>query len=813
MAFGSGLNTVTPLIEPVALQNPIVVTEMTRAAIQAALDVGGHIQIDSGSQPVTIPIDRTLTIKHPNTVIDGGGLVTLDGQNQVKILDKVFTDVDHTITLQNLRFVNGRAPDSTGLRANSGGAMTISDPGTRLHIINSTFENNQTTSVNREDNKGGAIAVFNVYETIISGSVFRNNQAGNGGAVGGIATGLILENTRFENNHAVDDTTGGIVRGRGGAVHLDGVRNSYNSDSNNIVRVRGSIFEGNTAIRGGGAVASVVSDGYNTNVTYETSSFLDNEVFGLDGNGQGGAIYHVEDDHTGGRNEENFQIINSTFHGNLVRKQGGGVWVYILGKGLVANSTFEGNSTTAPLNEVGQGGAMAITLGNFEITNATFANNHAAYQAGAIHGGGANNSDRTITLANSIFLNNTLNEQDLPTETRYQGYHTNRRFRDGGNNIQFPRYKPTYNNDINNWITDNPIFTDPQLGSLQDNGGATLTMLPELTSPAIDGGEPTVLPPDVTDLDGDGDTTEPIPYDQRGRNFNRVLQFAPDIGAVETGQSPTSKVEVAEYGTLKLNHDPQTINLSNTYTNPVVFAAPVSYNGSDPAIVRLDNITGSSFDAFIQEANYLDGIHATEQVSYFVFEAGTWQLDDGTILEVGTQTSDGLVTSGFDTINFSTSFGTTPTVFSQVQTFNGSDFVRTRQQNPSPTGVQVGMEEEELLNSGYHTTETLGWLAMSSGSGTWDGNAYQVGTTGDSYTDNFSNLSLSGFSQTPKFLGNIASYDGVDSSGLRYQNLTSTGVSLKIEEDQSLDSELTHTTESLSYFALEGSGLLTAVGI
>jgi hypothetical protein len=786
---------------------------MTRAAIQAALDKGGHIKLDSGSQPVTVPIDQTLVIKHPNTVIDGGGFVTLDGQNRVKILDKVFTTTDNTITLQNLRFINGRAPNSTTLRTNSGGAVTISDPGTRLHVINSTFENNQTTRVNQEDNQGGAIAVFNIYETVISGSVFRNNQAGNGGAIGGIATGLIIENTRFENNRAVDKTTGGIVRGYGGAVHLDGVRNSYNSNSNNTVKIRGSLFEGNTAIRGGGAVASVVSDGYDTNVTYETSSFLANEVFGLDGDGQGGAVYHVEDDHVGGRNEDNFRLINSTFRDNLVRTQGGGVWVYVLGKGLVANSTFEGNRTTAPLNQVGQGGAMAIFLGNFEIVNATFANNHAAYQAGAIHGGGGNNPDRSVTLANSIFLNNTLNEQNLPTETRYQGYHTNRRFRDGGNNIQFPRYKPTYNNDINNWITDNPIFTNPQLGPLQDNGGTSLTMRPQLTSPAINAGNPNVLPPDATDLDGDGNTTEPIPYDQRGKGFNRILAANPDLGAVEVNQNPTAAVEMGEYGTLSLNHKVKTIALSNTYTNPVVFASPLSYNGSDPAVVRLDNITGNSFDAFIQEANYLDGTHTTEQVSYFVFEAGIWQLDDGTILEVSTQDSTGLVTSGFDTVNFNASFGKTPAVFSQVQTFNGSDFVRTRQQNSSPTGVQIAMEEEELLNSGSHVTETLGWLAMTRGEGIWDGNPYAVDTTADRYTDQFTNLALRGFSQAPQFLANTASYDGSDPSGLRYQDLMSTGISLKVEEDTSKDAELTHTTESLSFLALEGSGVLTATSI
>ena len=129
---------------------------------------------------------------------------------------------------------------------------------------------------------------------------------------------------------------------------------------------------------------------------------------------------------------------------------------------------------------------MAIGGNVVNITNSTFAYNHAAYQGGAIHGGGSNNQ---ITLKNTIFLSNTLNYgQTEPSETKWQGYHTNRTMLDGGQNIQFPRYKPVYNNDVNNLITDNPIFADPLLKDLADNGGPTLTMALSAGSPAINAG-------------------------------------------------------------------------------------------------------------------------------------------------------------------------------------------------------------------------------------------------------------------------------------------------------------------------------------
>ena len=52
-------------------------------------------------------------------------------------------------------------------------------------------------------------------------------------------------------------------------------------------------------------------------------------------------------------------------------------------------------------------------------------------------------------------------------------------------------------------------------------------------SPAINAGNSSLLPADTNDLDGDGNTTEPIPFDQRGTGFDRVFGGQIDIGAVE----------------------------------------------------------------------------------------------------------------------------------------------------------------------------------------------------------------------------------------------------------------------------------------
>jgi hypothetical protein len=219
---------------------------------------------------------------------------------------------------------------------------------------------------------------------------------------------------------------------------------------------------------------------------------------------------------------------------------------------------------------------MMITLGQVDITNVTFANNHAAYQAGALHGGGDGDPDRVITLKNTIFFNNTLNEQDLPSPTRWQGYHTNRPMADGGQNIQHPRLKPTYENDVNNNITLIPIYSDPLLAPLADNGGPNETMALWPGSPAIDAG-----------------ATGCPPIDQRGvpRNGNC------DIGAYEflnaIVSSPKARAiapgGVATY-TLQVQTGPAssglfTLAMVNPYVDLIAKIEPMAITSGETAML------------------------------------------------------------------------------------------------------------------------------------------------------------------------------------------------------------------------------------
>ncbi|ACB50264.1 putative peptidase [Crocosphaera subtropica ATCC 51142] len=278
----------------------------------------------------------------------------------------------------------------------------------------------------------------------------------------------------------------------------------------------------------------------------------------------------------------------------------------------------------------------------------------------------------------------------------------------------------------------------------------------------------------------------------------------------------TNNQIIAHMGQINdLTHDSQTIILDHNFINPVIFAGPLSYDGPDPSIVRITDIQSDRFSVQVQETTLIkgnthSGNHTTETFSFLVLEQGVWELSDGTIIEVGTVTTNATTRSDWHNITFNHDFTDTPIVLTQVQTDNDATFVRTRQNNTTNNGFQVALEAEEAYLNNGRGAETIAWLAISPGQGNWDGNTFIAGNTGDHVTHNWHTLDFGNiFNTTPQFLGNIASYDGPDSSGLRYQNLSNGQVEIMIEEDTSKDDEINHTTESVNFFAFEGTGTLT----
>lgn len=314
-----------------------------------------------------------------------------------------------------------------------------------------------------------------------------------------------------------------------------------------------------------------------------------------------------------------------------------------------------------------------------------------------------------------------------------------------------------------------------------------------------------------------GNTTS-FEYDASGIRVKQIegtiITYSPYPHYEERTEVANVEGVIGEVGFIddSLHDVPITINLSQKYSNPVVFVQPISFDGNHTAVTRITEITSKSFTVFIHEAPDQDGPHPNdESVSYIVLEAGEWVLPDGTNLQVGTIDTNKIAGSNWETVNLDADFDTTPVVLSQVQTNNDPSWVKTRQRAAQTTSFQVALEPDDATAT--HGTETIGWLAMEPSTGDWGGHTYESGNTPNAVTHAMYTRSFSApFSEAPRFAASIATYDGSDGSALRYErtSLTASQVQFFIEEDTTLDSEINHTTEVVSYLAIEGDGWLTA---
>jgi predicted outer membrane repeat protein len=447
-------------------------TTCTEAALQAAVAKGGVITFNCGASATTITLTKPLVPPSTtDTVLDGGGTVTLDGGGTTRIL--AFTGPGYrtthtTITLQHVQLQHGKAtgtaipaapaPCSQGFETDAGGgAVYVVDA--ELHVFDATFTNN-TAATPGPDVGGGAIYVDGSLGTVIVGSRFAGNTGSNGGAVGSLNTDLAIYSSTLEQNTATgsgQNTTSSACNtmsqeigdgGSGAAVYMDG-------GSDGPSTFCGDIFSKNHANALGGAIFRVF-DKAQTAFTVEACTFDSNVADGPAGTtkaGSGAGAFYV---HNGA-----IEVTASTFSNNS--SLGCGAIQLDTSTFAMTNDTFSANTAS---DGVG-GGVCAFSTGTF--TNCTFAGNQALggtsysnYYSAAIFGS-------VVTLANTILANNTTMNSE--------GRMTCGATETGTNNLQWPMDKVVGGSPDSPCVT-GITFANPELGKLMNNGGPTDTMAP-----------------------------------------------------------------------------------------------------------------------------------------------------------------------------------------------------------------------------------------------------------------------------------------------------------------------------------------------
>jgi len=494
-------------------------------------------------------------------------------------------------TVKNLAFINGKTAERGGVinttdnvnltidkvafsnnTADKGGGAIFNSFNSTLTVTNSIFNDNNATAGNNERG-GGAISFASSGAITILNSEFNRNQGINGGAIYSNQGKLTVDNSHFTGNGttaAFFETS--YLRGFGGAIYTD--RASSLTETVGAIKISNSTFDGNKGESQGGAMYLFTGEQDSVNVTGNT--FSNNEVTPLTGNpnsiGIGGGMVQMTD-----KPNKGFSLVGNTFSNNVATGQAGALWV-MNAPTTIANDTFINNKVlTSGSNNVGgaiamfttgsvvnssfinnvtggQGGAIWTKSGNFteivnstfignqstglethsnggalglhspaSIVNSTFVNNSAGWVAGAI----VADSVIEVTVANSIFLNNTA--QNGGPAGKGHSQTTNRYLTDKGGNIQWPEKSTSYN------ATTTITMADPMLDTLQTvNGFSVMPLLPG--SPAIDAGIGKGAPAEdgrgQVRVDGDGNGS--VVADSGAYEFTKAAAVLPQFSIIAT---------------------------------------------------------------------------------------------------------------------------------------------------------------------------------------------------------------------------------------------------------------------------------------
>jgi hypothetical protein len=316
---------------------------------------------------------------------------------------------------------------------------------------------------------------------LVLGCKFDSNDTGPCGAGAGVVnvdSSILIADTYFVNN--IDEGNGAMG----------------NLRSN--VHVVDCTFEQNDG-EFTGAINSAAST-----IVIEGCNFIDN--FGAGGVHPGGAI----------RNTSCEIIIDScAFMSNGAGSGRGGAIDNVSSDAIIVNCMFTGNSAVV-------GSAINNTASDPLIVNCTFSNN--LLLAGSLSTVMYSDAESAATVFNCIVWNHDDPAFGGPGEVTFA-------YRDIEDGVP-----PGIGN-----ISADPMFVDADgpdntPGTIDDN----LRLLPG--SPCIDAGDNTAVPADEFDLDADGDTVEPIPFDLAG-----LPRFLDDPATIDTGNGTPPIVDMGAY--------------------------------------------------------------------------------------------------------------------------------------------------------------------------------------------------------------------------------------------------------------------------
>ena len=329
------------------------------------------------------------------------------------------------------------------------------------------------------DNEGAGLYIDADGLTIVNCIFADNFSLGEGAGIFNNGSNLTIRNCSFASNWA---HCGAGIRNQGANLALID-----------------STFVDNYATASGGGVSNA-----GDSATLIRCLFLNNSTDqpgAGSGEGSGGGMYNYSASPV---------LVNCTFIGNTATF-GGGMYCSTNGQPMLTNCTFVANDAHYG------GGMTSIGDSNPLLSNCTFSGNTATVQGGGV------DIWADATINNCILWANSADgaTDEAAQISLYLG---------GTVSVNYSCVMGL-TGDLGGTgnISADPLFVDP----LGDDGIAgtqddDLRLSPG--SPCIDAADNDAAPADQVDLDGDGDTTEPIPFDLDGNP-----RFVDDAATEDTG--------------------------------------------------------------------------------------------------------------------------------------------------------------------------------------------------------------------------------------------------------------------------------------
>ncbi|BBD59702.1 hypothetical protein NIES2109_24930 [Nostoc sp. HK-01] len=338
------------------------------------------------------------------------------------------------------------------------------------------------------DSSNAGLSIFGT--ATVTNSTISNNSSDYGSA------GLSSAGLRGSGNVTLSNST---ISGNIGGLDFTGDINSngiYNSASSNLTVIRSTITGNSNP--DGAANGTIVNYG---TITIISSTISDNSV------GLGGGIL----------NYGTASVINTTINNNIAGIGGG---INNSGTLTLVNSTISGNQSYSEGGGIYNSGTLTVSNSTIALNKSYYDDENTVFSGAGIY----NSATGTATIKNSIIAGNNDGipgavNPDVVGNFISNGYNLI------GNLDGSTGFNPSEQLQVSISQVIDTI--------LRDNGGPVKTHALVYGSPAINAGNNADIPADIADLDRDGNTTEGIPFDQRGSGYRRISNGRVDIGAYE----------------------------------------------------------------------------------------------------------------------------------------------------------------------------------------------------------------------------------------------------------------------------------------